>query len=136
MVMTNIIRDKLKVLYSKWLADLLVLGGVLCTPSIAEQINSKAEFLADNILLNNTVNGDGLLPILRVDSADFVNGQLNVITQNFKCNEGEGNVIFVDSLNRVHYGLAGGVVLADSMDIQGTVTERLYKAHRWLVEGD
>ena len=132
-----ILKDKLQLIYKRWIVDSLVVQGYPCNDSIAKQIQAKANFIADNLMLNYDVDDNGLFPLLflKTSSVDN-NGTLTVYTEMREpMAKYAGVVTFVDDSLQVHLKVADGIYNRDCISVCG-ITGVPCRGLQGLTEGD
>ena len=116
-----ILKDKLQLIYKRWIVDSLVVQGYPCNDSIAKQIQAKATFIADNLILNYDVDDNGLFPLLFIKTSTVDNNSnLTVYTEmRDTMDKYTGVVTFVDDSLQAHLVVADGIYNRDCISVCG-----------------
>ena len=116
-----ILKDKLQFIYTRWIVDSLVVQGYPCNDSIAKQIQAKANFITDNLMLNYNADDNGLFPLLFIKTSTVdSNGTLTVYTEMREpMAKYAGVITFVDDSLQVHLKVTDGIYNRDCISIQG-----------------
>lgn len=116
-----ILKDKLQLIYKRWIVDSLVVQGYPCNDSIAKQIQAKANFIADNLILNYDVDDNGLFPLLFIKTSSIDSSGILTLYTDMRqpVDNFTGVITFIDDSLQPHIMVAQGIYNRDCISVCG-----------------